>query len=36
MAGAHAAAVEAWRKAWEADPLCGEATRNLQRQQEID
>jgi tetratricopeptide (TPR) repeat protein len=34
--GAYAAAIEAWRKAWAADPLRDEARRNLVRQQEIE
>ena len=34
--GAFAAAIEAWKRAWEADPLRDEARRNLFRQQEIE
>ncbi len=34
--GAYAAAIDAWKKAWAADPLRDEARRNLFRQQEIE
>ncbi|HEU4394733.1 MAG TPA: tetratricopeptide repeat protein, partial [Planctomycetota bacterium] len=35
LRGRHASAIEAWHRAWKADPLCLAAGRNLRRQQEI-
>jgi tetratricopeptide (TPR) repeat protein len=34
--GAYGAAIEAWRRAWAADPFRDEARRNLHRQQELE